>query len=122
MEDLLAKKLILDFSREENLTVKRIPTSSNIYLKIVEGDNEILLDLFFYKDSLHLENIRCLNKGTGFGSYIMDLIKDFCTDSNIILFAEDVMNYDFFVKQDFEPVIDDPENPYGYKAQWVWMN
>lgn len=90
-------------------------------IKFVREDGaSLLIDLCLANDYLGIDSIHAGQENAGIGREIVEIFKEFCEENQVGLFAEDVQNIDFFDKQGFEPSIDDPDNPYGYRAQWFW--
>ena len=86
-----------------------------------EDGPDLFLEFESFETSIHILNIRASDPGSGFGTEILDSIKEYAEENQKVVFAEDVKNIDHFSKHHFEPSIDDPDNPYGYEAQWFYQ-
>lgn len=107
----------------QNGSIKRMEASTPriTRIKFIREDGATLLvDLCLASNYLGIDSIHAGQKNTGIGKEVIEIFKKFCEENQVGLFAEDVQNIDFFGKQGFEPSIDDPENPYGYRTQWFW--
>jgi hypothetical protein len=113
-------ELQVEFEAQFNLTAS--PEQGFYSLKVTspELDNVLLLDFYLKSSSIGIEDIKVARKGSKLGQAIIEALQEYAGENDLDLFAEDVHNYGFFAKQGFEPSVSDPDNPYGYRSQWVW--
>lgn len=88
---------------------------------ITTEESKLSLKFYLFKDCFGIESIGAEPEGTGIGAECMMAVKEFVAKERLVLFAEDVHNNLFFESQGFKPSHDDPDNPGGYRSQWVWL-
>lgn len=104
----------------EYFDIKLMPADRTNRLKFSLNRNYLLVDFYLNVTCFGIETINAGRSGTRIGQDFLEIVKLYVEENDLGLFAEDVHNITFFDRQDFEPSIDDPDNPYGYKAQWFW--